>query len=186
MAFIASGLACSSADLKKAPFLTASTFVEESAKTGSADAQTKEEVLEPVPMPAEPKAPEESVSPPANISGTYLICSEMKAATATSPESVVNCALRDQNTNNKVNIDSSYGFKLWSYQASSANSSLVVSMVELPQSLEWHVAITLKAPSMADMQAEQGGLRFYISVTNSEWCRGAEQRCDRWHGRSGA
>lgn len=169
MAFIASGLACSSADLKKAPFLTASTFVEESAK--SADVQAKEEVLEPVPMPSEPKTPEESVSPPANISGTYLICSEMKAATATSPESVVNCALRDQTTNNKVNIDASYGAKLWSYQASSTNNSLVVSMVELPQSLEWHIAITLKAPTMSEIQAEQGTLRFFVSVTNTAGVR---------------
>jgi hypothetical protein len=164
VALIGVGQACSSANLKKAPFLTASTFVEES--TNSNDAQVQAEVLEPVPMPTESRTQEESVSPPANISGTYLICSEMKAATMTSPESVVNCALRDQKTNNKVNIDASFGSKIWSYQAMEGNN-LVVSMVELPQSLEWHIAVTLKSGSLADLQAQQGTVRFYVSVTNS-------------------
>jgi hypothetical protein len=164
MALIGAGQACSSANLKKAPFLTASTFVEES--TTSSDVQVKDEVLEPVPMPAENKTPEESVSPPANISGTYLICSEMKSATMTSPESVVNCALRDQKTNNKVNIEAGYGSRIWSYQAMDGNS-LVVSMVELPQSLEWHIAVTLKAGSLGDLQAQQNSVRFFVSVTNS-------------------
>lgn len=162
LALIGAGSACSSANLKKAPFLTASTFVEESAK--SSDAQVDEQVLEPVPMPSESKAPEENVSPPANISGTYLICSEMKAATEAAPEAIVNCALRDQKTNNKVNIDVGFGSKLWSYQATGNN--ILVSMVELPQSLEWHIAVTLKAPSMADLQAQQASIRFFFSVTN--------------------
>ncbi len=167
LALCAAGEACSSADLKKAPFLTASTFVEEKSAPASDDATkvAEEELQEPVPMPAETKAPEEKVSPPANISGTYLICSEMKAASATDPQSVVNCALRDQKTNNKVNIDAGFGSKLWSYQAT--DSSLIVSMVELPQSLEWHISVTLKAPTMTDLQAQQGIIKFYVSVTNS-------------------
>jgi len=165
MSLALTGPACSNANLKKAPFLTGSTFVEE--KVASSDAAAAQEgVLEPVPMPAESKAREEKVSPPSNISGSYLICSEMKAATEASPESVINCGLRDQKTNNKVNILGSFSSQIWSYQAASA-SNLVVSMLELPLSLEWHISVTLKSTTLAELQAQQGSLRFFVSVMNS-------------------
>ncbi|WP_141731540.1 DUF3421 domain-containing protein [Oligoflexus tunisiensis] len=167
MAFIGTGAACSSATLKKAPFLTANTLVEESTTaSSSSDARPNEDLPDPVPMPTETKAPEENVSPPANISGAYLICSEMKAATAADPESLIHCGLRDEKTNNKVNIEAGYASKIWTYQASD-NDNLVVSMVELPLSLEWHIAVTLKAPTLGDLQTQQDTIRFFVSVTNS-------------------
>jgi hypothetical protein len=165
MALVSAGSACSNAALKKAPFLTANTLVEES-KASSSDANPREDRLDPIPMPTETKASEETVSPPANISGAYLICSEMKAATAASPESVIHCGLRDEKTNNKINIEAGFASKSWTYQASE-NSGMVVSMVELTSSLEWHIAVTLKAQTMGDLQAQQESMRFYVRVTNS-------------------
>lgn len=167
MALTLTGAACSNANLKKAPFLTSNTLIDESiSSSDSQEAQVETTEMTPVPMPMENKVPEEKVSPPSNISGSYLICAEVKSATEASPESIVNCGLRDQKTNNKVSIESGYASKIWSYQASDS-ANLVVSMVELPSSLEWHIGITLKAATLAEVQAQQGSIRFFVSVMNS-------------------
>ncbi|MDQ3235105.1 MAG: DUF3421 domain-containing protein [Pseudobdellovibrionaceae bacterium] len=161
------GIACNNPNLKKAPFITASTFVEEStSSSGNAEAKQEEVVPEPIPMPPETKTAEEKVSPPANISGSYLICAEMQAATEALPEAVVNCGLRDKKTNNKIDISAGYVNSIWSYQADLGNT-MVVSMIELPKSLEWHISITLRAPSLAEVQEQQAAIRFYVSVMNN-------------------
>lgn len=170
---VASSMACSQANLGKAPFLTPGKFVEaqsnELNETSEPQAATSNDAAAtaPVPMPQQPPlTQEEKVSPPGNISGSYLICAESKAATDSSPESIINCGLRDQKTNAKINISASYVSKLWSYQTNTS-TSVAMMISELTASLEWHISISIKASNAAEVQAGRDSMKFYVTVQDA-------------------
>jgi hypothetical protein len=165
-------VACRNASSAQEPFLTQGNETEDSSKSsGIVQAVTTEiggETPPPsVPMTQEPtKVPEEGVNPPSNISGSYLICAEAKAATDALPEAVVNCGLRDDTTNNKVNMDVAFVSKVWSYQ-NTGSGNLAVTFADLSKSIEWHIAVTLKGTSAADVQAQLNAIKFYINVQDA-------------------
>jgi hypothetical protein len=166
VAITMAGAACSRASLNKAPTLLNGQGFDQAIPNSDID-QTEIPVPEevatpPVPMAMEADAPDENVTPPTNISGSYLVCSETKAPTNANPESQTNCALRDQTNNSKIDL-ATFASYTWSYQAPEANS-LTVTMSELPINPEWHVAISLKAPSLAELREQRENVKFFLTV----------------------
>ncbi|MDQ3234885.1 MAG: DUF3421 domain-containing protein [Pseudobdellovibrionaceae bacterium] len=169
IAFISTGISCSSATLKKAPLLCNQVFdrdADATANTPETPAPASPEAAEPVPMPKEEKAVDEKVSPPGNISGSYLICIESKAPTAAVPESTVTCALRDQKTNNKIDLKSQYPNAQWAYDLADS-SSLTITRTELNANPDWHLSIILKSPSMEQTQFMRNAIKFMVTVQDS-------------------
>ncbi|WP_141731852.1 DUF3421 domain-containing protein [Oligoflexus tunisiensis] len=168
MAIVVAGAACSRATINKAPLLNGQGFDQAIPNTEAEQLETpvpQETATQPVPMVMETDAAEEGVNPPNNISGSYLVCSETKAPTDTNPESQTNCALRDQTSNNKIDL-ASFASYSWSYQAPEA-SSLTVTMSELPLNPEWHVVISLKAPTLAEVRDQRMNVKFFLTVQDS-------------------
>ncbi len=151
-------VSCSQVGLKHSKAILKSEQTEAVASDPSNQNTTSSEPL--VREPAD--SSNEMVSPPANISGSYLICAEAKAATAESPEAIVNCGLRDQVTSSKIDI-SSFTTKTWTYQVEGADSMTAFS-AELPTSPEWHAAITLKASSLGEIQSAQKSIKIFLTV----------------------
>jgi hypothetical protein len=104
----------------------------------------------------------ERVSPPANISGAYLTCIEARPATASLPEVQVNCALRDDVTNSKVDL-AAYTNPRWTHKAP-AKSTVTVTVQELTGDPTWHVAFTVKGPTFGDVQMQLASLSFRLEV----------------------
>lgn len=169
-AIIFAGISCSSANLKKAPLLSSQAFEQDTESTEQApESQVNpgsQDASVPVPIPKEEQAVNEGVSPPGNISGSYLICSEMKAPTAATPESTVNCALRDQVTNNKIDLKGLYSSAQWSYELTDT-SNLTITHTELTASPEWHVNIKLNAPTLEQVLAHRNAIKFLLTVQDS-------------------
>jgi hypothetical protein len=117
------------------------------------------------PMSREPdQGNDESISQPANISGSYLICAEAKQATADSADSILNCGLRDQSSSAKVNIDT-YPTKLWTYQVENA-SPVLAYVTELTTSTQWHVSITLKGSSQDEVKRAQKSIKIFLTLVD--------------------
>ena len=93
------------------------------------------------------------------------MCAEAKAASAESPQAIVNCGLRSMASNSKIDI-SGYSEKIWTYQVEAA-SPITASIAELTTSLEWHVAITLKASNLGEVQTAQKSIKFFLTVTDA-------------------
>lgn len=149
---IGASFSCSQVALKR------SLGISPSAVTANDDSNEDISTIETLSMePAENT--NESVNPPANISGSYLVCVEAQAATAESPDAVVNCGLRDNATSRKVDI-SAYASKVWTYRLEGSSPTTVL-FSELTTSLEWHVAITLKGPSLGEVQTAQKSIKFF-------------------------
>ncbi|WP_141735113.1 DM9 repeat-containing protein [Oligoflexus tunisiensis] len=170
VAIICAGVSCSRANLDKSPLLSNQVLDRATETTvltpEPRPAPTAEEATAPVPMSKEDDAEEEKVIPPGNISGSYLICMEMKSPTTAAPESTVNCALRDQKTNNKIALKTQYSSVQWSYEYS-GSGSLNILLSELLTSPEWHVTIALKAASLEEVQAQRNAVKFLLTVQDS-------------------
>lgn len=104
----------------------------------------------------------EKVSPPNNIAGTYLICAETRTASDLLPESVVNCAFKDTETNTKISL-ASYKSYLWNYQLPEG-SGLIVTTSELPVDPNWHVQFFVKGTSLSSIQDQLGQVLFTLSL----------------------
>lgn len=170
IAIICAGISCSSSSLRKAPLLSKQVFErEQDSASPTPDPQSSassEDALVPIPMPVKDKAEDETVSPPGNISGSYLICIEVKAPTTTTPESTVNCAVRDQKTNNKIGLKGQYPSVQWTYELANPDS-LAIMHSELTFNPEWHVSIILKAPGLEQVQAQRNAIKFVVTVQDS-------------------
>ncbi|WP_141734616.1 DM9 repeat-containing protein [Oligoflexus tunisiensis] len=108
----------------------------------------------------------EEVSPPANISGAYLACSEARPATASLPEVLVNCGLKDEISNGKVNLVGTYTNPRWTYKTP-AQSTLALTVQELPDNPDWHVQFTVKGPTLSDVLAQMGSISFTLEVEDA-------------------
>ncbi|MFW7381503.1 MAG: hypothetical protein ACOH5I_22025 [Oligoflexus sp.] len=151
--------ACSQASLTESRSILPGELIETNGEE-----KAPENLSAPVPLDREPaEDSDESISPPQNISGSYLICAEAKAATAENPETIINCGLRDQVSSNKVDI-SSFAYRQWSYQVVDVTSPVTAFIAELSTSLEWHVEITLKGSSLDEIQTAQNDIRFFLTV----------------------
>lgn len=170
IAIICAAISCSSSSLKKAPLLSKQAFErkQEAALPSPEESSSpsSEDALVPIAMPAKEKIETEIVSPPVNISGSYLICIEVKAATATAPELTVNCAVRDQKTNNKVALKEQYPSIQWSYELANSEN-LAIMHNELTLNPEWHVNIILKAPGLEQVRAQRNAIKFVLTVQDS-------------------
>jgi hypothetical protein len=168
----ASGLACHGSILDKGSSLANNTIDQHAVGINETpEAPSDRPEAEPSsPMTAEPLKPDELVTPPTNISGSYLICFEVSAPTESVPESVVNCALRDELSHSKVNLSAAYSSATWSYQLKNMGN-LEVRLAEIYASVEWHVSIHLKAPSLAEVQAQKEAIRFLVTVQDAAGIR---------------
>jgi hypothetical protein len=164
-------VSCSRANLERTPLLSSQGLDRGTETTvltpESRPELTPEEATAPIPMSKEEEDPEdEKVVPPGNISGSYLICMETQPPTTAKPESKINCALRDQETNNKVALQSQYTSIGWSYEYS-GTGSLNILLSTLITSPDWHVSIVLKASTLQEVQAQRNAVKFLVKVKDS-------------------
>ncbi|WP_141733275.1 DM9 repeat-containing protein [Oligoflexus tunisiensis] len=166
--FVFSGIACHSSIIDMGPTLANSNIEQHTVSINEIpEAPGERPEADPsIPMTAEPATAEEKVSPPSNISGSYLLCIETLPPTESAPEAVVSCALRDKVSNSKVNLAAKFSSTTWSYQLPSPGN-LEVLLAEINGSVEWHVAINLKAPSLAEVQAQKEAIRFFVTVQDA-------------------
>lgn len=158
MILICGNFACSQVGLKRSAAIPRHELTE---NPGHDDPNRDLSTGEPLARESQETA-SEAISPPANISGSYLICAEAKAATLESPDAIVHCGLRDQVTSSKIDI-SSFAYARWTYQVGDT-SPITAFKSELTTSLEWHVAVTLKGPSLDEIQTAQKSIKFFLTV----------------------
>lgn len=108
---------------------------------------------------------DESISIPKNIVGAYLTCEEYQSATEMLPEAKVRCALRNQDTNNKVDLDNQFANYNWSYRLAGGNN-FEVTVAELVASPEWHVSFTIKSLDLIDFQKQLNVIQFIFQATD--------------------
>lgn len=170
IAIICTGISCSSSSLKKSPLLSKQTYEgkqhNDLPAPDTRSSASSEDALVPIAMPVKEKMEDELVNPPVNISGSYLICIEVKAATATAPELTVNCAVRDQKTNNKIALKEQYPSVQWAYELVKSDN-LAIMHSELTANPEWHVSIILKSTDLEQVRAQRNVIKFVVTVQDS-------------------
>ncbi|MDQ3230232.1 MAG: DUF3421 domain-containing protein [Pseudobdellovibrionaceae bacterium] len=105
----------------------------------------------------------EKVSPPNNISDSYLVCDVQNNADPVVPEAAVLCVLRDDKTQNKVDLVASFQSHEWKSTIPDLTGITSTSR-EMPADSLWHWEIQIKAASPIQRDQAVRGTRVSLSV----------------------
>lgn len=104
---------------------------------------------------------DESVTPPKNLSGTYLFCDDIANGANEPNKALVRCALRFEKDNAKVDLTKEFSSYEWSTVASEA---VDVQLKELVDDAEWHALYTVTGNSSADVLGFKNSKNMSIRV----------------------
>jgi Protein of unknown function (DUF3421) len=109
----------------------------------------------------------ETVVPPSNIAGSFLICEPTQVVLEGDIEAQVQCALRDESTKSKVDLKTRFSSYAWKHEWT-GTSTLTVSAMELSNSLDWHVSYLVKGSQAAEFRAQLATLRLLLQVVDKD------------------
>lgn len=102
----------------------------------------------------------EKIDPPQQITGSYLVCLDQNSREQNSQEKTTLCALRDEKTQNNVDMEASFASYSWKFLTSHGASAQVTV---LPAGSAFHAEYKIKSAT-GSLETSASDFRFVLDV----------------------